>query len=64
MTKQQKQAERINEFRSLLIRAYNHGYERGHMDTVEGCFIPIYRDEVDNYHHELVDEIIEDFLNE
>ena len=45
--------------KALLVRLYNAGYKAGHHDTVEGQYTDIFEVDMDSYHEDDVDEIIE-----
>ncbi len=45
--------------KALLVRLYNAGYKAGHHDTVEGQYTDIFEVDMDSYHEDEVDEIIE-----
>jgi hypothetical protein len=48
--------------KALLIKLYNAGYKTGHHDTVEGQYTDIFEVDMDSYHEDDVDEIIEGAL--
>ena len=45
--------------KAILVRLYNSGYKAGHHDTVEGQYTDIFEIDMDSYHKDDVDEIIE-----
>lgn len=47
-----------------IIRIYNSGYHAGHEDTVEGMYTDIYPCDMDTYHTEEVQELLEDLKGE
>lgn len=49
-------AEELGLLRSLVIRIYNHGYQAGHEDAVEACFVLIHH--AATYHADVVAKII------
>ena len=46
----------------LLCRIYNTGYHAGHHYTVESGYTDIHASDMENYHSEEVQEIVEDFV--
>ena len=46
--------------RRLITHIYNCGYKSGHNDTVEGCYTDILEQDMDTYH----DDDVETVLNE
>jgi hypothetical protein len=44
----------------LLIHIYNSGYLAGHHDTVEGCFIDVYVQDMETEHADIVDELVQE----
>ena len=50
--------DRIKALKVLIVRAYTHGYMRGHNDTVESCFTDIVHTDEDTYFAEEVAEWI------
>ena len=47
-----------------FCRVYNSGYHAGHHDTVEGGYAHVYPQDMDDYHEEVVMEILEDLQQE
>lgn len=45
---------------SLMVRLYNLGYHAGHEHTVEACFAPIHHTDMDAYHADVVEEILQE----
>lgn len=45
---------------SLMVRIYNLGYHAGHEHTVEACFTPIHHTDMDTYHADVVEEILQE----
>jgi hypothetical protein len=45
--------------KALLVKLYNAGYKAGHHDTVEGQYTDIFEADMDSYHEDDVDEIIQ-----
>jgi hypothetical protein len=45
---------------ALMVRLYNQGYHAGHEDTVEACFVPIHHTDMDTYHADAVEEILQE----
>lgn len=43
-----------------LAYFYNAGYMAGHHDTVEAQYTDLHPSDMDNYHDEIIDEIIEE----
>lgn len=48
----------------LFCRVYNSGYHAGHHDTVEGGYTHIYPQDMDDYHEDVVMEILEELQQE
>lgn len=46
--------------KSTSVKLYNHGYLNGHQSTVEGYFTDIHRNDIDTYHSDVVEEIIDE----
>lgn len=46
--------------KSLSVKLYNYGYLNGHHHTVEGYFTDIHRSDIDSYHSDVVEEIIDE----
>jgi len=46
--------------KKLLITIYNCGYHAGHHDTVESQYVDIFSCDMDSYHGEVVEELIND----
>jgi hypothetical protein len=42
----------------VAVRLYNLGYHSGHEDTVEGCYTHIYEADMDEYHDDIVADIL------
>ena len=53
-----KQEERIAALEKVVVRLYNLGYHSGHEDTVEGCYTHIYEADMDEYHDDIVADIL------
>ena len=53
-----KQEARIAALEKVAVRLYNLGYHSGHEDTVEGCYTHIYEADMDEYHDDVVDDIL------
>ena len=53
--------ERVERLESQAIRIFNFGYGKGHNDTVEGQYVDIHRSDLDLYHEDEVQELLEDF---
>ena len=60
----EKMEDELKENRKLQIRIYNSGYQSGHHDTVEGCFVIVHDCDKESYHEEEVDELVSDFYND
>ncbi|WP_333497530.1 hypothetical protein [Kluyvera sp. CHPC 1.2972] len=45
--------------KTISVKLYNYGYMNGHHHTVEGYFTDIHRSDIDTYHSDVVEEIIE-----
>ena len=43
-----------------ITRIYNMAYNAGHNDTVEGQDMPVHHADMDEYHRDVVDEILEE----
>lgn len=48
---------------ALLIRIYNTGYKAGHHYTVEGGYADIFECDMETYHAEEVEEMVEEFAD-
>lgn len=46
--------------KAISVKLYNYGYLNGHHHTVEGYFTDIHRSDIDNYHSDIVEEIIDE----
>jgi len=44
------------------VHIYNSGYKAGHHDSVEGGYVCIYYSDMDSYHEEEVEELIEELI--
>lgn len=42
-----------------FVEVYNHGYQAGHNDTVEGGFTPVHYTDLQTYHEDEVMELLE-----
>lgn len=51
---------KIAELQSQMVRIYNLGYHAGHEATVEGGYTHIYPCDMDTYHAEEVQELLEE----
>ena len=49
---------------TVSTHLYNSGYEAGHHDTVEGCFTPVFSQDMDTYQDDVVGELLGDLLND
>lgn len=49
-----------HEFKKLLTLFYNKGYMSGHHDTVEGQFIDIHYNDMEEYNTDVVEDILND----
>lgn len=60
------EVEPVGEKGSLpwFCRVYNSGYHAGHHDTVEGGYTHVYPQDMDDYHEDVVIEILEDLQQE
>lgn len=56
--------EHLKLTREQVIRIYNKGYGSGHHDTVEGGFADIFPQDMESYHEEEVEEILNEFKAE
>lgn len=45
--------------RGMAIHVYNSGYHAGHHDTVEGGYVDIHSNDMDSYHAETVEELVD-----
>lgn len=43
-----------------IVRVYNMGYHNGHHHTVEGTYTDVHHNDMDSYHEDVVQEILED----
>lgn len=44
-----------------LVHMYNQGYNAGHHDTVESYFSPVLQVDIDEYHSDVVREIVNEW---
>jgi hypothetical protein len=51
-----------DEMMRLLVSVFNSGYMRGHCETVDGEFTPVNPLDWEDYHRDLVEEIMEERL--
>ena len=57
-------AELTHEAHELAVYLYNSGYGSGHNDTIEGDYADIHTQDIEEYHDDLVEELLEDYLKE
>lgn len=48
----------------LLCFIYNCGYQNGHHQTVESCFTDVHYNDFENYHEDVVIELLEEFMKD
>lgn len=53
--------EELHPMIRLAMRLYNIGYNAGHHDTVESVFANVLEVDLENYHEEEAQEIVQDF---
>ena len=46
--------------KSAVVRIFNYGYQHGHESTVEGNYVDIHRNDISEYHEDIVAEIAEE----
>lgn len=46
--------------KSGVVRIFNYGYQHGHESTVEGNYVDIHRNDISEYHEDIVAEIAEE----
>ena len=61
LDKAEKQLEAV---RKRSVWLYNQGYMAGHDDTVEGCFNDIYPEDIDEYHDDVVADLLKESSDE
>lgn len=54
----QKDPEELHPIYRLAMLCYNSGYKAGHHDTVEATYVDIHWSDMENYHEEEVEEIL------
>ncbi|WP_227550022.1 hypothetical protein [Raoultella sp. RIT712] len=56
---QQLAAENVG-LKAGVVRIFNYGYQHGHESTVEGNYVDIHRNDISEYHEDIVAEIAEE----
>ena len=46
--------------KASVVRIFNYGYQHGHESTVEGNYVDIHRNDISEYHEDIVAEIAEE----
>lgn len=46
--------------KAAVVRIFNYGYQHGHESTVEGNYVDIHRNDISEYHEDIVAEIAEE----
>jgi len=51
---------RTDNINVICTEIYNHGYNRGHNDTVESAYTNVYPEDIKTYHSEIIQELLKD----
>lgn len=54
----------VDRLRRLMIRLYNAGYKAGHHYTVEGGYVDVFDCDREEYHEDVVEEIVQEWESE
>jgi len=55
---------KVADWRRILTHVYDAGYHAGHHDTVEGGYVDVYPCDMDTYHEDIVEELVQGLIED
>lgn len=57
------QDEKIHLSIHQIVAIFNSGYHKGHNDTVEACYVDVKPCDMQDYHDDIINDILTEFNN-